>query len=344
VTRPRPPLYALESAGRRSRRPTLPRVPWLRLVAVLTLLAAAGACAAVVSRVWPLVEQPSASVRPAAAGGAAARGDGGRASPVVRGGEEGGEVPAGIWSGRVSFARVPGVAARAGAVVDGVTGQVLWARRPHRRMAIASLTKMMTAMLAAELPPRRRVRVPGAVTGLWGSSAGLRRGQRVSVRRLMSAALVASANDAAVTLAVARAGSVPEFVRLMNRHARRWELRDTRFSNPSGLIDRGNRSSAWDVAAMARRLLARPALARLVRARVVPTGPTSQYVSHNELLWEYPGAIGVKTGFTYDSGYSIAAAARRGRRVVIAVALGGRDEVFDDAARLLDWGFRHGRR
>lgn len=341
MTPPRPPLYALESAGRRSRRPTLPRLPWLRLVTVLVLLAAAAASAAVVWRVWPLVEQPSAAVRPAAAGGVAARGGGPEASPAMPADEGGGDVPAGIWSGRVSFARVPGVAARAGVVVDGVTGQVVWARRPHQRMPIASLTKMMTAMLAADVPPRRRVRVPDAVLRLWGSSAGLRPGQRVPAGRLMAAALVASANDAALTLAAARAGSVPAFVRLMNRKAREWELADTRFSNPSGLIDRGNRSSAWDVAAMARRLLARPVLARLVRARVVPTGTTSQYVSHNELLWDYRGAIGVKTGFTYRSGYSIAAAARRGGRTVIAVVLGGREEVFDDAARLLDWGFRH---
>jgi D-alanyl-D-alanine carboxypeptidase (penicillin-binding protein 5/6) len=334
VSRRRPTLYALEQRTRPPRGERLPRLGILRAAAALVVVVGLAAGAAAVWRVWPLVQEPAAAVRLPEPPATPAEGLPHRDSPP--------DVPDGVWGPRIEHARIPGVTAPAAAVVDGVTGEVLWGRRPHRRLPVASLTKMMTTLLVTEERRLgRRFRVAASATTLGGSGIGLRAGQRVSVRRMLAAAIIESANDAATALAVQRAGSVSAFVRLMNRRAGQWQLRDTRFSNPSGLVSRGNRSSAWDVADLARRVLAQPFLARLAGLRVYRTGRSGQYVSHNDLLWTFPGAIGVKTGFTYEAGYCVAAAARRGRRVVIAVVLGGRREVFRQAERLLLWGFRH---
>jgi D-alanyl-D-alanine carboxypeptidase len=234
---------------------------------------------------------------------------------------------------------LPGVTVSAGILVDSKTGRVLWARRPHAHRAIASLTKLMTAHLIAESSLPRRFSVPPKALGLPGEVLGLRAGERVRTRDMLAATLVSSANDAAAALAIRRSGSVRGFVRLMNREARRLGLRDTRYSNPSGIYDTGNSSSAWDVAQLTRIVLANKRLARLAHSKVVVAkGP--DYVSTNQLLWEYSGAIGVKTGFTDAAGRCLAAAARRGGRTLVAIVLNTRGSEFATAGHLLDWGFR----
>src|SRR5439155_2771651 len=140
--------------------------------------------------------------------------------------------------------------------------------------AIASQTKLMTVHLAEQ--GRGGVfRVPRAVRGLAGETLGLVPGRRVRTGDMLAATIVASANDAAVALAVHRAGSVHRFVALMNREAHRLGLHDTHYSNPPGHVDAGNRSSAWDVAQMARLVLHDRRLARFVGGKVV-VGSTGQ--------------------------------------------------------------------
>ena len=177
--------------------------------------------------------------------------------------------------------------------------------------------------------------------GVPGYTIGLRAGQQVSVRKMLAATLVASANDAADVLAVHRAGSVHAFVRLMNDWAHRLGLADTRYSNPSGIYDTGNHSSAWDVADLSRFFLQVPELRSIVRRRLYTTGPTTGYVSRNRLLWTYRGAIGIKTGSTTAAGVCLAAAATRNKRTLVAVILHAHGNAFVSAARLLDFGFRH---
>jgi D-alanyl-D-alanine carboxypeptidase (penicillin-binding protein 5/6) len=203
----------------------------------------------------------------------------------------------------------------------------------------------MTALIA-EQPGglARRFSITAPMTGELGYTLGLRVGQRVSVRDMLAAMLIASANDAADALAVHRSGSMSAFVRRMNREARRLHLSDTRFSNPSGIIDTGNHSSAWDVADIARRVLQRPALRRLVRLKVYTPTSGGDYVSRNQLLWTYPTAIGIKTGSTYLAGDCLAAAATRNGHTLIAVVLGAGGDQFSEGARLLDWGFRRMKR
>jgi serine-type D-Ala-D-Ala carboxypeptidase (penicillin-binding protein 5/6) len=244
----------------------------------------------------------------------------------------------------------PAVDARAAILMDIDSGQVLVERAPGAAQPIASLTKVMTALLvltAEEGRLDRRVRVHADAVferGDYGSGSvlGLRAAERVSVRGLLAGLLLGSANDAAEALAIAEAGSVSAFVDRMNARAAALGMSRTRFASPHGLDDRG-RSSAADLMVLFRRVWAIPAFRDLVGRQTVVVRsnerPARRIQNRNVLLWLYPGASGVKTGFTAGAGYCLLATARRGDRSLAVVVLGGRDEVFSDAAALLNHGF-----
>ena len=158
---------------------------------------------------------------------------------------------------------------------------------------------------------------------------------------MLAATLLPSANDAANALAVHTSGSIHAFVARMNSTARTLGLHDTRFSNPSGIYDSGNHSSAWDMAQLARLVLVAPQLSGLVGRKVYVPRSGPDYVNTNHLLWTYEGARGVKTGFTDASGRCLVAAATRDDRTLIAVVLDAGGDEFTEASRLLDWGFKH---
>jgi D-alanyl-D-alanine carboxypeptidase len=246
---------------------------------------------------------------------------------------------------RESRVHIRGLRAAAGILVDSASGSVLWGHEVHRRLPIASLTKLMTALVALPADPARLdhpFAVTPAMVGVPGNSISLRAGQVVTPRKMLAAALIASANDAANALAVHAAGSLPKFVARMNAEASALGLSDTHYSNPSGIVDHGNHSSAWDVADLSRHVLQKPFLRRLVGQRAYQSG-NDLFVSRNRLLWSYHGAIGVKTGSTTAAGNCLAVAAVRHGRTLIAVLLHVRGDEFKAGARLLDWGFRHDR-
>jgi D-alanyl-D-alanine carboxypeptidase len=172
---------------------------------------------------------------------------------------------------------------------------------------------------------------------------GLRAGERVPVWKLLYSLLLYSGNDDALALAIHTAGSRPEFIRLMNAEAKRLGLRDTHFNSPSGVLDERNYSSAWDLAVLTRRALRNATFARIVRTRVehvrwAPPTFAKVYVNKNLLLGSYPGAIGVKTGFTTKAGDCLVAAARRHGRTFVAVLLHDVNR-YQDARRLLTLAF-----
>ena len=238
----------------------------------------------------------------------------------------------------------PPIAARAAIVVDAKTGRVLWAYRSHRRLPIASTTKIMTAVVALrELGLRSVVDVAPLATRVPLIKEGLRPHERVRAWKLFDGLLLYSGNDDALALAVATAGSRDAFVSRMNDVARELGLADTHFSTPSGVIDAGNYSTAWDLATVARYALRDPRFRRIVRQRIahVPWSPPTYakvYVNKNTLLGRYPGADGVKTGWTTLAGHCLVASATRRGRTIIAVILNG-GNVYRDARRLLDRGF-----
>ncbi|HET7172284.1 MAG TPA: serine hydrolase [Gaiellales bacterium] len=318
----------MQSFGRRRRPRRLPAAHPLPLLAVVVASALLATSAFVTHRLWPLTDRAAGAID---APGLTAPGPGGPGgAPKV-------ELVAGPPAGRPKRIR-----ARAAIVVDRTSGRVLWQKGAHRRLPVASLTKLMTALVALDRTPDASFQVTPAMTGVPGYTLGLRAGDRVTERRMLAGALIASANDAANALAVHHSGSVARFVRRMNAEARTLGLRDTHYSNPSGIYDTGNGSSAWDQATLSLRVLEQPLLRRMVGSKAYTASPTASYISRNTLLWDYRGAIGIKTGQTTAAGNCIAAAAKRKGRSIVVVLLHVEGDEFRTAGRLLDWGFRHG--
>jgi D-alanyl-D-alanine carboxypeptidase (penicillin-binding protein 5/6) len=234
--------------------------------------------------------------------------------------------------------------ARSAILVDGSNGAVLWAKWPHRRRPIASTTKIMTALVAMErLGPHAIVTVDRSVLRVKPITEGLRPGERVEAWKLFYGLLLYSGNDDALALAIGAGGTRSRFIALMNEKAQALGLRETHFRGPSGLIDRDNYSSAWDLAALTRYALWNPRFRAVVRTRVkhVPwPAPVGEkiYVNKNHLLGSYPGADGVKTGWTTIAKHCLVASARRDGRYLIVVVLGA-DDSYGDVRQLLDFGF-----
>jgi serine-type D-Ala-D-Ala carboxypeptidase (penicillin-binding protein 5/6) len=239
------------------------------------------------------------------------------------------------------------VSSRYAILVDAATDQVLWGRNYNVPRPPASLTKMMTALVANASLPRRRVAVAGRDAAVRPATRlALRPGQKILVEQALAAALIVSANDMAVLLADTSAGSMRRFSLAMDAESRRLGLRRSRWRVPDGLDTPGHVSSAYDLAILARAVLRDPWLARMVRTRhlafVTPDGHRHTLTSRSRFLRDYPGAVGIKTGFTDDAGRCLAAAATRGGRTLIAIVLDSPDPA-GDAASLMDWGFAAGK-
>ncbi len=244
-------------------------------------------------------------------------------------------------AGRTGF---PPVRAVAAVLMDAKTGQILWARAPHLRWRPASTTKMLTAMLVVDsLPDDLEVTIsPRAAAERSGRAIGLIPGERWRVGDLFRALLVHSANDAAIALAEAVAGSVEAFATRMNATAQALGTRDSHFVVPHGLEAPRHYSSAYDLALIARAALQKPRIAEVVRLRTWELIRPGQFprllVNSNRLLWQYPNADGVKTGWIPQSGHCLIGSATRGGRRLIVVILDD-NRPFTDAAALLDYGF-----
>ena len=237
---------------------------------------------------------------------------------------------------------------RAGLVFDLETGAVLWRRAPLRVLPMASLTKIMTALLVVERArPREPVRITAAALRYSGSGVGvLPKGKRVRLETLLNGLLIVSGNDAAIALAVHVAGSERRFVGLMNARARRWGLSCTRFASSHGLED-GNRSCAHDLAVLARLAMRKPRIRRIAAREQAdfrfPIKGKRLYLSgHNPLLrLDYPGTLGLKTGYTDAAGRCFIGVARRDGRTLGVVLLNSPDPS-KQAPKLLDAGFATG--
>jgi serine-type D-Ala-D-Ala carboxypeptidase (penicillin-binding protein 5/6) len=244
---------------------------------------------------------------------------------------------------RVPFHRPP----RAGLLFDLDTGRVLWRRNPTRILPIASLTKMMTALLVvAGERPGVRVRITKEARQAPGSRVGLLPKKKpVRLESLLYGLLLPSGNDAAHALAQKVSGSSSAFVTAMNDRAQKMNLGCTHFTSVDGFIDAGNHSCAIDLAALARAVVDQPRLARIVGSRSVvlrfPTKGGKLYLFNNNPLLRtgYAGTIGVKTGYTDAAGHCLVAAVRRhGHR--LGVVLLHSPDTNVQARKLLTRGFR----
>ncbi len=239
----------------------------------------------------------------------------------------------------------PQLEARAWALIDARTGDVLASHAGGQRLPIASTTKMMTAYVAMqELPLRKMVRA-APYDAIFGESLlELRPGQRVSVRDLLYGLILRSGNDSAHDLALATAGSEARFVRQMNQRAAALGLADTHYANPIGLDEAGNYSSALDLATLGRRLLDIPAFAEIADARSAELRslrPPRRIETLNDFLLAEPWATGVKTGHTFGADYVLVGSGERKGVELISAVLGAWTESARDleTSRLLEYGF-----
>jgi D-alanyl-D-alanine carboxypeptidase (penicillin-binding protein 5/6) len=239
-------------------------------------------------------------------------------------------------------AATPSVDARAYEVVNAATGEVLGARNARARLPMASITKLMTVLVTLE-----RAKLGDVVTvdrdavGVTGSGVHLRAGEQITVRDLIAAALIQSANDAAIALAahVGR-GDEDAFVVLMNRKAQQLGLGSTHFERADGLDVAGHVSTAHDLNRLAQVAMREPAIRDIVGVRNTTIAGGRPLHTWNDLLGSFPGLIGVKTGHTGDAGWCQVAAARGPGFTIYATILGSptRTERNADLAELLAFG------
>jgi D-alanyl-D-alanine carboxypeptidase len=225
----------------------------------------------------------------------------------------------------------PPVQARAYLVQSTVDGHTLAARDADGPRAMASITKLMTALVAVErVSLGDVVTVPAAAAGVGESTLHLRAGQRVTVRDLLIGTLVPSANDAATALAVATAGTVPRFVALMNARAKELGLAGTHYRNPHGLDQAGHVSTARDAASLLRAVLRVPAIRQYAGASRATLSNGRVVESTDNLIGRLPGFVGGKTGHTTLAGWSQVAFARLGGVGVTVAVLGAPTEAQRD--------------
>jgi serine-type D-Ala-D-Ala carboxypeptidase (penicillin-binding protein 5/6) len=243
-------------------------------------------------------------------------------------------------------AKGPRILAKSWALIDGRTGEVLTSHAGDERRLIASTTKLMTAYVAIkELPLGKIVRAQPYEAEFGESVMGLRPGQKISVRDLLYGLILLSAGDAANTLAIDAAGSVKKFVAQMNRYAAALGLTNTHYANPVGLDQKGNYSSALDLATLTAELEKIPAFAKIADSReaeLTSVHPRRRIKSINELLEMAPWVTGVKTGHTWKAGYVlVGSGSRQGIRLISVAIDAPTDETrFSDNLELLEWGFR----
>jgi D-alanyl-D-alanine carboxypeptidase (penicillin-binding protein 5/6) len=243
----------------------------------------------------------------------------------------------------------PGPALDAAAwYLEGPNGELLAARNDDQRRAIASITKLMTAIVVLEQAQLSDiVRVSPRASGVGESTVYLRAGEELSVATLLRAMLVPSANDAAEALALhVGKGSTSRFVALMNAKGKELGLDDTHFTNPHGLDARGHVSSARDATALVRYALGVPFIANALRQPDFSLPGRRIFPSTDDLLVSWPALFGGKTGHTRDAGWSEAAAARRGGITVYGTVLGSdtRSSRNEALRRLLTFGLAQYRR
>ena len=232
-------------------------------------------------------------------------------------------------------------------VLSTMDGRELWAREPESRRAMASTTKIMTAVVVLERADLdAMVTVDRTASKVGESAMGLVPGEKLTIGELLKGVLVQSGNDAATLIAEAVGGSVDGFVDLMNSKARQLDLINTAYVNPHGLDAKGHYTSAEDLTALARYAMRDATFRQLVGVKTVKVRSdhyTHVLTSHNTLLKTYKGAEGVKTGWTDDAGYCVVFAAKRGGIELVGTVMGATSEGSraQQAKRLLDWGFAH---
>lgn len=249
-----------------------------------------------------------------------------------------------LWMPYSAVKAMPEVSSHSACVIDIDTGRILAAKNENEKSEPASITKIMTALIALENADIKKVvTIPGAAAGVEGSSIYIKAGEKYSLEDLLYGLMLRSGNDAATAIAIDVAGSVDAFVEKMNQKAQELGCTGTHFNNPHGLPDEKHYTTAHDMALITAAALRNDTFVKIVSTKNYTTEPdgageTRSWQNKNKLLWQYEGAIGVKTGYTKSAGKTyVGAADRNGIRIAVVV-LGAKD-MWGDAATLLDDAF-----
>lgn len=237
------------------------------------------------------------------------------------------------------------------AVLINAGGNIIYELNPHKRLPMASTTKIMTAIVAIEsgVPLDKTVKITKEMTGAEGSSIYLYENERFTLLDLIYALMLNSANDSAEAIAVSVAGSIEEFADMMNEKARELELKDTNFTNPHGLDSELHYTTAYELAKISAYALQNETFRKITQEKNRLIYPKNQDGSdnkegarylrnHNKMLRTYKDAIGVKTGFTKRSGRCLVSAAERDGTMLVAVTLNASND-WNDHAEMLNFGF-----
>ncbi|WP_172674135.1 D-alanyl-D-alanine carboxypeptidase family protein [Syntrophomonas palmitatica] len=238
----------------------------------------------------------------------------------------------------------PQTTGKAVILIDASSGRVLYGKNIHNHLPPASITKIMTALLVIEKGSlNQNVKISSNAAGTPESSIWLEAGEKLTRLQLLYALMLNSGNDAAVALAESTAGSVDNFVKLMNRRAGQLGMKDSNFINPHGLDASGHYTSAYDLGVLSRKAMQNSLFRQVVSTKTynIPWAGNDYdrlLINHNKLLWKYDYAIGIKTGYTTKSGNCLVGAAQKGDFTLIAVTLDS-SSTYQDMAQMFDYGF-----
>lgn len=239
---------------------------------------------------------------------------------------------------------MPEVTSHSACVIDVDSGRILAGKNENQQAEPASITKILTALVALENADISQVvTIPAAAAGVEGSSLYIKAGEQYSLEDLLYGLMMRSGNDAATAIALTVGGSVERFVEMMNEKARQLGCTGTHFNNPHGLPDENHYTTAHDMALITAAALRNETFAKIVATKnyvMEPDGAGERrsLQNKNKLLWQYDGAIGVKTGYTKSAGKTyVGAAERNGVRVAVVVL--GASDMWGDAMTLLDDAF-----
>ncbi len=235
------------------------------------------------------------------------------------------------------------VSAEHAIIIEAESHDIIYQKNAYTKAPMASTTKIMTAIVAIENGALDdEILIPSECVGIEGSSIYLKEGESLTLRELLYALLLESANDAATAIAITVGGDISHFAELMNDKARELGLNNTHFCNPHGLDDENHYTTAYDLACLARYAMDLPEFKEIVATfkREIPLGDdgTRLLVNHNRLLRGYEGAIGVKTGYTKKSGRCLVSCAERNGVRLICVTLNAPND-WSDHKKMLDYGF-----
>jgi D-alanyl-D-alanine carboxypeptidase len=245
---------------------------------------------------------------------------------------------------QTNAAPMPSVSAKSAVLIDADSGAILCQKDADMKLPMASTTKIMTALVAIEnCDIEKEISIPAGAVGVEGSSVYLYEGEKLTLKDLLYAMMLESANDAAAAIAIQVGGSIEGFARMMNAKAESLGLGNTHFENPHGLDGEDHYTTAHELAKIAACAMKNDVFCQIVatRKKTIPLNGTEGVrllINHNKLLKNYDGAIGIKTGYTKKSGRCLVSAAERDGLRLICVTLSAPDD-WRDHKTILDYGF-----